>query len=127
MKLIKDNNFDGGVVGYNSDNFDFTVMDRAKILGVDLDLGMDGSSLKFLRRGYTNAATIKGLIHVDLYLVMRRYMNLDRYTLERVYQELFGEEKIDVPGDKIFMYWDSDGEELDRLFDYSLDDTSFLL
>lgn len=123
VKLIKDNNFDI-IVGYNSDNFDFPYLrDRAKILGVDLDLGMDGSSLKFLRRGYTNAATIKGLIHVDLYLVMRRYMNLDRYTLERVYQELFGEEKIDVPGDKIFMYWDSDGEELDRLFDYSLDDT----
>ncbi|WP_409198424.1 3'-5' exonuclease [Methanobrevibacter acididurans] len=123
VKLIKDNNFDI-IVGYNSDNFDFPYLrDRAKILGVDLDLGMDGSSLKFLRRGYTNAATIKGLIHVDLYLVMRRYMNLDRYTLERVYQELFGEEKIDVPGDKIFMYWDSDSEELDRLFDYSLDDT----
>lgn len=123
VNLIKENNFDI-IVGYNSDNFDFPYLrDRAKILGVDLDLGMDGSSLKFLRRGYTNAATLKGLIHVDLYLVMRRYMNLDRYTLERVYLELFGEEKIDVPGDKIYQYWDSDSEPLNQLFDYSLDDT----
>ncbi len=122
VKIIKENNFDI-IVGYNSDNFDFPYLkDRAKILGVDLNLGMDGSGLKFIKRGYANAATLKGLLHIDLYLVMRRYMNLDRYTLERVYLELFGEEKIDVPGEQIFNYWDSDGEDLDRLFDYSLDD-----
>ena len=121
-KYVKDYNVDI-IVGYNSDNFDFPYLkDRAKILDVDLDLGVDGSSLKFIRRGYANAAAIRGLIHVDLYLVMRRYMTLDRYTLERVYLELFDEEKIDVPGDKIWEYWDSDSDDLNRLFDYSLDD-----
>ena len=122
VKLIKDNNVDI-IVGYNSDNFDFPYLkERAKILGVDLDIGMDGSDVKFIRRGYANAASFKGLIHVDLYLVMRRYMTLDRYTLERVYYELFGEEKIDVPGERIWEFWDNGGEELDTLFDYSLDD-----
>ncbi|MCC7553632.1 MAG: DNA-directed DNA polymerase [Methanobacteriaceae archaeon] len=111
------------IVGYNSDNFDFPyIKERAKINNVELDLGVDGSGIKFIRRGYANAAAIKGLIHVDLYLVMRRYMALDRYTLERVYLELFGEEKIDVPGDRIWEFWDSDSDELDKLFDYSLDD-----
>ncbi len=111
------------IVGYNSDNFDFNyIQTRAKILGVKLNLGIDGSNLKFIRRGYTNAATIKGIIHVDLYLVMRRYMNLDRYTLERVYSELFGEEKFDLPGDKLWQYWDSDGQPLKDLFKYSLAD-----
>ena len=122
VKIIKDNNVDI-IVGYNSDNFDFPYLkDRAKILGVDLDIGMDESDVKFIRRGYANAASFKGLIHVDLYLVMRRYMTLDRYTLERVYYELFGEEKIDVAGDRIWEFWDNGGEELDTLFDYSLDD-----
>ena len=122
VKIIKENNIDI-IVGYNSDNFDFPYLkDRAKILGVDLDIGMDGSNVKFIRRGFTNAASFKGLIHVDLYLVMRRYMALERYTLERVYYELFGEEKIDVPGDRIWEFWDNEGEELDNLFDYSLDD-----
>lgn len=122
VNLIKESNVDI-IVGYNSDNFDFPYLkDRAHILGVDLDLGMDKSSIKFIRRGYTNAASIKGIIHVDLYLVMRRYMTLDRYTLERVYYELFGIEKIDVPGDRIWEFWDSDSKELDDLFDYSLDD-----
>ena len=121
-RIIKENNVDI-MVGYNSDNFDFPYLkDRARILGVDLDIGMDGSEVRFIRRGYANAASLKGLIHVDLYLVMRRYMTLERYTLERVYYELFGEEKIDVPGEKIWEFWDNGGEELDNLFDYSLDD-----
>ena len=122
VKIIKDNNVDI-IVGYNSDNFDFPYLkDRANMLDVDLDIGMDDSDVKFIRRGYANAASFKGLIHVDLYLVMRRYMTLDRYTLERVYYELFGIEKIDVPGDRIWEFWDNEGEELDTLFDYSLDD-----
>lgn len=122
LNLIKESNLDI-IVGYNSDNFDFPyIKKRAKLLGIDLDLGMDGSSLKFIKRGYAEAANIKGLLHIDLYLLMRRYMSLDRYTLERVYFELFNEEKIDVPGDLIYRYWDSDGEQLNMLFDYSLDD-----
>lgn len=122
IETVRTNNVDI-IVGYNSDNFDFPyIKDRAALYNIDLDLGMDGSSLKFLRRGYSNAASLKGLVHVDLYLVMRRYISLDRYTLERVYFELFGEEKIEVPGDRIYQFWDNEGEGLDNLFDYSLDD-----
>ncbi len=120
--IVKENNVDI-IVGYNSDNFDFPyLIERAKIHEVELDFGIDGSDIRFIKRGFTNAASMKGLIHVDLYLVMRRYMTLERYTLERVYYELFGEEKIDVPGDRIWEFWDNGGEELDNLFDYSLDD-----
>ena len=122
IKTVKENNIDI-IIGYNSDVFDFPYLkDRAKIWGLDLDLGVDGSSIKFIRRGFNNAATFKGLLHVDLYLVMRRYMSLDRYTLERVYFEFFGEEKIEVPGDRIYEFWDNGGKELKNLFKYSLDD-----
>ena len=122
IKTVKENNIDI-IIGYNSDVFDFPYLkDRAKIWGLDLDLGVDGSNMKFIRRGFNNAATFKGLLHVDLYLVMRRYMSLDRYTLERVYFEFFGEEKIDVPGDRIYEFWDNGGRELKNLFKYSLDD-----
>ena len=122
IRTVKENNIDI-IIGYNSDVFDFPYLkDRAKIWGLDLDLGVDGSSIKFIRRGFNNAATFKGLLHVDLYLVMRRYMSLDRYTLERVYFEFFGEEKIDVPGDRIYEFWDNGGRELKNLFKYSLDD-----
>lgn len=83
------------LVGYNSDNFDFPyIRKRADLLGVKLDIGWDGSTIKSLRRGFATATTIKGTIHVDLYPVMRRYINLDTYTLERVYFELFGEKRL---------------------------------
>jgi len=122
VKTVKENNIDI-LIGYNSDNFDFPYLrDRAELWDVDLNLGVDGSKIKFLRRGYGSAASFKGLLHIDLYLIMRRYMSLDRYTLERVYFELFGEEKIDVPGERIYQFWDNGGEELKNLFKYSLDD-----
>ncbi len=111
------------ITGYNSDVFDLSyIRDRAAKLGVSLDLGVDGSQLKFMRRGFANAAVIKGRVHVDLYPAMRRYLQLDRYTLERVYLELMGEKKKDIPGDEIHACWDEGGEKLEMLFEYSLDD-----
>ncbi|MEN6573908.1 DNA-directed DNA polymerase, partial [Methanobacterium aggregans] len=122
VEIVKSENPDL-LIGYNSDNFDMPyINDRADKIGVKMDMGTDGSKLKFMRRGFANAGLIKGRIHVDLYLLMRRYLTLDRYTLERVYRELFDEEKEDVPGDEIYQYWDDGGEKLDTLFRYSLDD-----
>jgi DNA polymerase, archaea type len=122
VEIIKSENPDL-LIGYNSDNFDMPyIRDRATKLNVKMGLGTDGSELKFMRRGYTNSALVKGRIHVDLYLLSRRYLQLDRYTLDRVYKELFDEEKVDVPGDEIFEYWDQGGEKLEKLFKYSLDD-----
>ncbi|GAA5818545.1 MAG: ribonuclease H-like domain-containing protein [Methanobrevibacter sp. CfCl-M3] len=122
IKVVKENSIDI-IVGYNSDNFDFPYLkDRAKIYDIELDLGWEGSKLNFLNRGFSKAAAFKGLIHIDLYLLMRRYISLDRYTLERVYFELFDEEKIDVPGDKIWEYWDNEGQNLQNLLHYALDD-----
>ncbi|MBC7096621.1 MAG: ribonuclease H-like domain-containing protein, partial [Methanobacteriales archaeon] len=110
------------LVGYNSDNFDFPyIRKRADLLGVKLDIGWDGSTIKSLRRGFATATTIKGTIHVDLYPVMRRYINLDTYTLERVYFELFGEKKVELPGDQLWEYWDNETLR-DQLFKYSLED-----
>ncbi len=122
VEVIKSENPDL-LIGYNSDNFDMPyIRDRATKLNVKIGIGTDGSELKFMRRGYTNSALVKGRIHVDLYLLSRRYLQLDRYTLERVYKELFDEHKVDVPGDEIFEYWDQGGEKLEKLFKYSLDD-----
>lgn len=122
VEIIKEENPDM-LVGYNSDNFDLPyIKKRAEKLNIKLDLGVDGSGIKFIKRGFNNAGVIKGRVHVDLYLLVRHNMRLERYTLERVYEELFDEKKIDVPGDQIYQYWDSDDERLDELFDYSMDD-----
>jgi len=111
------------LVGYNSDNFDLPyIKKRADKLNVDLNLAVDGSSVKFIKRGFTSAGIIMGRVHVDLYLLVRQYMRLDRYTLENVYEELFNIKKVDIQGDKIYQFWDSDAEELEQLFEYSMAD-----
>ncbi|MGZ4856984.1 MAG: DNA polymerase domain-containing protein [Methanobacteriaceae archaeon] len=122
LDVVKSQNPDL-LIGYNSDKFDFPyIRDRAALLDVPLTLGTDRSTLKFIKKGFANAALVKGIVHVDLYLIMRRYMQLDRYTLERVYLELFKEAKIDIPGDQIHEYWRDGGEKLKTLFKYSLED-----
>lgn len=111
------------ILGYNSDSFDLPyIRDRAAKLGVPLKLGIDGSPPKFTRIGFGNSAMIRGRIHIDLYFNIRRYMHLARHTLEHVYLELFGEVKLDIPGDEIHIYWDEGGRRLETLFHYSLDD-----
>lgn len=122
VEVVKSENPDL-ITGYNTDVFDFPyIRDRAARLGVTLDLGVDGSGLKFMRRGFANSAVIKGRIHVDLYPSMRRYLQLDRYTLERVYLEIFEEEKKDINGDEIHSCWVNGGARLEELFEYSLED-----
>lgn len=122
VEVVKSENPDL-ITGYNTDVFDFPyIRDRSARLGVKLDLGVDGSELKFMRRGFANSAVVKGRIHVDLYPSMRRFLQLDRYTLERVFLEIFEKEKKDINGDEIHSCWVEEGERLEELFEYSLDD-----
>ena len=111
------------ILGYNSDRFDFPYLkERAEKLDVPLNLGVDGSSLKIVNNGRRNATVIKGRIHIDLYSNMRRNLPLEHHTLKRVYKELFGGDKIDIPGHEVYTSWNDDGEKLERLFRYSLED-----
>ena len=111
------------ILGYNSDRFDFPyITERAAQLDVPLKLGVDGSSLKFRRNIRRNAAMIKGRIHIDLYANMRRNLQLEHHTLKRVYKELFGDYKIDIPGNDVYTCWNDEGEKLEKFFRYSLED-----
>lgn len=124
MKFIETINSENPdlIVGYNSDKFDFPYLkERANELGLRLKLGVDGSQVKFMTRP-KKAAAIKGRIHIDLYRVVRRHLQLNNHTLQRVYLELYGEDKIDIPLDKIHTCWNDGGEKLEQLFKYSLED-----
>ena len=111
------------ILGYNSDRFDFPyIKERAEKLGVPLKLGVDGSYLKITNNGLRNATQIKGRIHIDLYSNMRRNLPLEHHSLKRVYKELFGKDKIDIPGHEVYTCWNDGGEKLEKLFRYSLGD-----
>ena len=53
---------------------------------------------------------------------MRRNLPLEHHSLKRVYKELFGEDKIDIPGHEVYTCWNDGGEKLEKLFRYSLGD-----
>jgi DNA polymerase, archaea type len=113
------------ILGYNSDRYDFPyIKERAAKLGLPLKLGADGSNLKITNNGRRNASNIKGRIHIDLYSNMRRNLPLEHHTLKRVYKELFGEDKIDIPGHEVYKSWEEGGEKLEGLFKYSLTDVT---
>ena len=84
VETIKSQNPDI-ITGYNSDKFDFPyIKDRADLLGVSLDLGVDGSKLKFITVP-KKSAMIKGRVHVDLYRIVRRHLQLNSHTIGSVY------------------------------------------
>ncbi len=127
VEIVNEKNPDV-VIGYNTDLFDFGYLrDRAEKYKVNLDLGVDGSDLKFERGGYGSKAKIRGIPHIDLYPVIRRSFRLSKYTLEDVAEELLGREKTKISVKEIFKCWDEGGEELERLVQYSLEDAIITL
>jgi len=111
------------ILGYNSDRFDFPyIKERAEKLGVPLKLGVDGSDIKITNNGRRNATRIKGRIHIDLYSNMRLNLPLEHHSLKRVYKELFGKDKVDIPGHEVYTCWNDGGEKLEKIFRYSLAD-----
>jgi DNA polymerase I len=118
------------IVSYNGDNFDFPYLkDRAAKYKFEMELGIDGSTIKMERRGMNNGARVKGRPHVDLYPPCRQVFNISRYTLEDIYKELFGVEKLDVEVEHMASIWDGkEGQpKLNELYEYSLSDAEATL
>lgn len=114
------------ILGYNSDSFDFPYLkERADRLGVSLKLGVDESKLKVITVP-KKAAMIKGRIHVDLYRITRRHLQLNSHTVGNVYKELFGTEKIDIPASEIYDCW-NDGDRREAVFRYSIEDAKSII
>ncbi|MGZ7160366.1 MAG: 3'-5' exonuclease [Methanobacterium sp.] len=121
VETIKSENPDI-ITGYNSDKFDFPyIKGRADLLEISLNLGVDGSKLKFISVP-KKSAVIKGCPHVDLYRIVRRHLQLTSHTIQSVYLELFGDDKIDIPASEIYSCWNDGGEKREKLFRYSLED-----
>ena len=121
LKVIKEKDPDV-LITYNGDNFDFAYLKRrSEKLGVKFILGRDGSEPKIQRMGDRFAVEVKGRIHFDLYPVIRRTINLPTYTLEAVYEAIFGKPKEKVYAEEIATAWET-GEGLERVARYSMED-----
>ncbi|AIU69737.1 endonuclease [Thermococcus eurythermalis] len=121
LRVIKEKDPDV-LITYNGDNFDFAYLKkRCEKLGIKFTLGRDGSEPKIQRMGDRFAVEVKGRIHFDLYPVIRRTINLPTYTLEAVYEAVFGKPKEKVYAEEITEAWES-GEGLERVARYSMED-----
>jgi len=125
VETIKSENPDI-IVGYNSDSFDFPYLkERADRSGISLNLGVDGSKIKLITVP-KKAAMIKGRIHVDLYRITRRHLQLNSHTIGSVNKELFGIDRIDIPASVISNCWDDD-KKRETIFRYSLEDAKSII
>ena len=116
------------ITGYNSSGFDLPYLKkRCSILGIELDLSKDGSSVQIKKGAFSTKADIFGLLHFDSYdgvafLSKIGAMNIPKKDLEAVYKEMFGKEKLDVEAWKIWKMWEQGGEELETLMQYNKED-----
>ena len=121
------------IVGYNSDNFDFPyIVERAKRYKIGLPIGIDKSDIRITKRGIGVAARIRGISHIDLYTFIRNIfganLKTETYDLNSVASELINEQKVNgFHWTEISEMWDSGGEDLKKIAEYSMKDAVITL
>ena len=104
LKFVKDYKPDI-ITGYFSDAFDFPYLKaRADLYNIRLDLGLDGSAVRFTR-GVLPISEIRGLIHVDVYKfihnILAPTLKSETVSLNDVAKELIGDQKVKIDLTKI--------------------------
>ncbi len=124
--LIKE--FDPDIIlGYNSDSFDLPyIKERAKVLGVRLPWGRDGSEPKIRRPRGSSTVDITGRMHVDVYRIIEFLAGIGaidvfKLDLESVYKAVLGKEKVKINHRDIAAEWR--GGDLEKLALYNLQDS----
>ena len=111
------------IVGYNLDGFDWPyIRDRAKLCGLPLRFGMDGSTIRFDKWGISPGVNITGMLNVDLYKLARRDIdNVKIKKLENVAEYLGVVDKNDrvnlLPREINESWFDTSARE--RLYEYA--------
>ncbi|MDO8537974.1 MAG: DNA polymerase domain-containing protein [archaeon] len=127
VELIKKEEIDF-IYTYNGDSFDFPfIKTRAKKNSTDFGIGFNDSEPKAKRQGINQAVKIKGIQHVDVFQLMKllvrfSVINLVKFDLESVVEQLYGEEKTKVFVQEMNEAWDSE-KELEKVMQYNLEDT----
>lgn len=111
------------IVGYNSDAFDWPyIHERARLQGIRLTVGADGSTIQFDRGGMLPGLNIAGRLNVDLFKLAKRDLGSVKVkTLENV-AEFLGvmqkSERVDLSPREINECWFSAAVR-ERLYEYS--------
>ena len=114
------------IVGYNSDSFDWQyIRERAKLAGIRLTVGADGSTVHYERGGLLPGVNIAGRLNVDLFKIAKRDLGSVKVkTLENV-AEFLGvmrqDDRMNLSPREINDCW-FDVSARERLYEYAKDD-----
>ncbi len=122
------------ITGYNSSAFDIPyLIERARLLGVDLKLGRyEDLNAKTEHHGLIEAVRIPGRINLDLYNVAKfvstvgaseYVLKVNNFKLVEVYAAVTGKKKKMVDRANIWEQWDAGGKQVEELAEYSLADS----
>lgn len=125
VEIVEENNVDI-LTGYNTDEYDFTVLrEAAERNSIELSLGRNGERMKFNRRGRFKGARIKARMHLDLYPFVTHILapGLDSETLDldSVAEEMLGLNKDDLSWSEMKEIWTSD-KNLEKFAEYAMKD-----
>ena len=125
IEIVEENNVDI-LTGYNTDEYDFTVLrEAAERNNIELSLGRNGERMKFNRRGRFKGARIKARMHLDLYPFVTHILapGLDSETLDldSVAEEMLGLNKDDLSWSEMKEIWASD-KNLEKFAEYAMKD-----
>ncbi len=119
------------IMGYNSDAFDLPYLkERAKVLGLRIPWGRDGSEPAIRRPRGGSTVDIRGRMHVDVYQIIEFMagigaINTFKLDLENVYKAVLGKEKVKIDHMQIASEWRNGN--LERLALYNLQDSEACL
>lgn len=113
------------IVGYNSDGFDWQyIRERARLQGIRLLVGADGSTVQYERGGALPAVNIAGRLNVDLFKLAKR--DLDSVKVKKLENvaEYLGvlkkSERVNLSPREITDYWiDSSSSARQQLYEYA--------
>lgn len=135
------NNFDPDIiVGYNVNNFDIPfINERLRTLKISSAIGRDSFKPIITKKLGENKFrnSIVGRIIVDPYWMIKEMMKgggltkhfagLKRFGLGDVSKFFLNEDKVDVAHSEITKFWNGNGEEMNKLIDYSRKDSLLVL
>lgn len=113
------------IYGYNSSNFDIPYLkERGAVIKASVEFARWKGAMRRRKKGLNTGLNLPGRVHFDLYPASRLLgqigvINVNKFTLQEVYESVTGKEKFMVKRLDIWKLWDENRKEL---FDYSLAD-----
>ena len=115
------------IVGYNSDGFDWPyIRERARLHGIQLTAGADGSTVRYGRGGMLPSVNIPGRLNVDLFKLAKRDLGSVKVKKLENVAEFLGvmrkDERTNLSPREINECWfdaSSSASVRERLYEYS--------